>query len=258
MKLGKMTIKEIEGVLLSQNVSLEFLETLEKDERKAAQNLLKKYRREQSERERVDALYEYEKIAESEGVHAVAGVDEAGRGPLAGPVAVAAVILPLGLYLPKLNDSKKLSESARESLYGLIKEQAVATSVVFVDAKTIDEVNIYEATKRGMYEALQKLEVKPDKALIDAMPLENLQIPSLSIVKGDAKSASIAAASILAKVTRDRFMTEMDKLYPEYGFKHHKGYGTKEHIEAIRKYGPSPIHRFTFEPIASMVMNKPT
>ncbi|MBR3722819.1 MAG: ribonuclease HII [Selenomonadaceae bacterium] len=250
-----MTIKEMEEILFSSEVSIDFLDELKKDTRKAAQNLLKKYEREQNERKRVDALYEYERNAANEGFFRVAGVDEAGRGPLAGPVAVAAAILPLGLYLPKLNDSKKLSESSRENLYEMIMEKAIATSVVFVDAKVIDEINIYEATKRGMYEALQKLKVQPDKALIDAMPLENLKIPGLSIVKGDAKSASIAAASILAKVTRDRFMEKMDKLYPEYGFKHHKGYGTKEHIEAIRKYGVSPIHRLTFEPIKSMIAN---
>ena len=255
MNLEKMTIKEMEEILFSSEVSIDFLDELKKDTRKAAQNLLKKYEREQNERKRVDALYEYERNAANEGFFRVAGVDEAGRGPLAGPVAVAAAILPLGLYLPKLNDSKKLSESSRENLYEMIMEKSVATSVVFVDAKVIDEINIYEATKRGMYEALQKLKVQPDKALIDAMPLENLKIPGLSIVKGDAKSASIAAASILAKVTRDRFMEKMDKLYPEYGFKHHKGYGTKEHIEAIRKYGVSPIHRLTFEPIKSMIAN---
>ena len=208
--------------------------------------------REAKDRERVAAMYEYERQANAEGYDLIAGVDEAGRGPLAGPVAVAAVILPKELYLPFLNDSKKLSEKRRETLYDMIKDQAVAYSVVLVDREIIDKENIYEATKNGMYDAILKLSQKPDKVLIDAMPLDKLPIPSLSIVKGDAKSASIAAASVLAKVTRDRFMREMDKVYPEYGFKNHKGYGTKAHIEAIKKYGPCPLHRKSFEPIKSM------
>ena len=209
--------------------------------------------RESKDRERVAAMYEYERQANAEGYDLIAGVDEAGRGPLAGPVAVAAVILPRELYLPFLNDSKKLSEKRRETLYDMIREQAVAYSVVLVDREIIDKDNIYEATKNGMYDAILKLSQKPDKVLIDAMPLDKLPIPSISIVKGDAKSASIAAASVLAKVTRDRFMREMDKVYPEYGFKNHKGYGTKAHIEAIKKYGPCPLHRETFEPIKSMI-----
>ena len=209
--------------------------------------------REAKDRERVAAMYEYERQANAEGYDLIAGVDEAGRGPLAGPVAVAAVILPKELYIPFLNDSKKLSEKRRETLYDMIREQAVAYSVVLVDREIIDKDNIYEATKNGMYDAILKLSQKPDKVLIDAMPLNKLPIPSLSIVKGDAKSASIAAASVLAKVTRDRFMLEMDKVYPEYGFKNHKGYGTKAHIEAIKKYGPCPLHRETFEPIKSMI-----
>ncbi|MBP3723474.1 MAG: ribonuclease HII [Selenomonadaceae bacterium] len=209
--------------------------------------------REEKDRERVASLYEYEKTAKEEGFDLVAGVDEAGRGPLAGPVAVAAVILPFGLYLPYLNDSKKLSEKRRETLFDMIKEQATAYSVVFVDRETIDRENIYKATQNGMYDAVLKLNPAPQKVLIDAMPLDKLPVPSLSIVKGDAKSASIAAASILAKVTRDRFMKEIDAVYPEYGFKNHKGYGTKAHIEAIKKYGPCPLHRISFEPIKSMV-----
>lgn len=209
--------------------------------------------REEKDRERVAALYEYERVAKEEGYELVAGVDEAGRGPLAGPVAVAAVILPLGFYLPFLNDSKKLSEKRRETLYDMIKEHSIAYSVVFVDRETIDRENIYQATQEGMYNAILKLNPAPEKVLIDAMPLDKLHIPHLSIVKGDAKSANIAAASILAKVTRDRFMKEMDAIYPEYGFKNHKGYGTKAHIEAIKKYGPCPMHRTSFEPVKSML-----
>lgn len=209
--------------------------------------------REEKDRARVAALYEYERAAKEEGYELVAGVDEAGRGPLAGPLAVAAVILPLGIYLPFLNDSKKLSEKRREALYDIIKEKALAYSVVFIDRETIDRENIYQATQRGMYDAILKLSPSPEKVLIDAMPLDKLQIPHLSIVKGDSKSASIAAASVLAKVTRDRFMKEIDAIYPEYGFKNHKGYGTKAHIEAIKKYGPCPMHRTSFEPVKSLI-----
>lgn len=209
--------------------------------------------REEEDRKRVAALYEYEQKAAKNGAKLIAGVDEAGRGPLAGPVAVGACILPLNLYLPHLKDSKKLTEKRRDILFDMIKENAIAYSVVFIDRETIDSVNIYQATMMGMYEAINKLSPAPDKILIDAMPLENLDIPHESIVKGDAKSASIAAASVLAKVSRDRLMLAMDEVYPEYGFKNHKGYGTKAHIEALKKYGPCPIHRHSFEPVKSML-----
>lgn len=210
---------------------------------------------EKEDRERVLALYEYEKTEIKSDAKLIAGVDEAGRGPLAGPVAVAACILPPKLYLPYLNDSKKLTEKRREVLFDLIKENAVAYKVILVDREIIDRENIYQATMDGMYEVISKLDTKPEFVLIDAMPLEGLNIPHLSIVKGDAKSANIAAASILAKVTRDRYMLAMDEVYPEYGFKNHKGYGTKQHIEAIKKYGPCPIHRHSFEPIKSILNN---
>ena len=198
-------------------------------------------------------MYELEHKAWEDGFDMVAGVDEAGRGPLAGPVAVAAVILPHDLYLPKLNDSKKLSAGVREELYAEIQEKALSVGVALIDAQTIDRVNIYQATINGMYEAVFSLQPEPDKVLIDAVPLDNLPMPSQSIIKGDARSASIAAASILAKVTRDRLMDAYDKEYPEYGFARHKGYGTAEHLAALEKYGPCPIHRVSFEPIRSMV-----
>ena len=169
------------------------------------------------------------------------------------PVAVAAVILPFGLFLPGLNDSKKVAPKKRESLYDEILEKAVAVRVSIVDAATIDRVNIYQATMNGMYEAILSLEPKPDKVLIDAVELMKLPMPSLSIIKGDAKSASIAAASIIAKVTRDRLMLQYDAEYPQYGFAQHKGYGTAQHIKALETYGPCPIHRKSFEPVRSMV-----
>ena len=161
--------------------------------------------------------------------------------------------MPEGLILPRINDSKKLSEKVRNELYDEIMAKAVSVKQVFVDERTIDRVNILQATMNGMYEAIFALEPQPDKVLLDAVKLERLPMPSLSLIKGDAKSATIAAASIIAKVSRDRLMDEYDKQYPEYGFAEHKGYGTASHIAAIRKFGPCPIHRQSFEPIKSMV-----
>lgn len=252
MESAKMTIKELESLFASGEVTEELLAACRADGRKAVGTLLRRYERQMRERERIAALYRYEEQAHAEGYEFVAGVDEAGRGPLAGPVSVAAVILPRGLYLPKLNDSKKISAKVREELYELLQEKALAVGTALVDAKTIDRVNIYQATINGMYEAIFSLQPEPQKVLIDAVPLEGLPMPSLSLVKGDAKSASIAAASIIAKVTRDRLMDAYDKEYPQYGFARHKGYGTAEHIEALRKYGPCPIHRLSFEPVKSM------
>ena len=179
-----------------------------------------------------------------------------GRGPLAGPVVVASVILPENFFIEKINDSKKLSEATREKIYDIIMENAIAVNRAIIDEKTIDRVNIYQAAMNGMYEAIYGLNPKPDAVLIDAMPLESLDIYHQSIIKGDSKSASIAAASIVAKVERDRMMNEFDKIYPQYGFAKNKGYGTSEHLEALRKYGPCEIHRKSFEPIKSMVMQK--
>ncbi len=246
------TIKEIENILAQGDVEEDFLASCQLDSRKAVGTALRRYERMRKERQRVLSLYAFERMAWQEGLSLVAGVDEAGRGPLAGPVSVAAVILPHELVLPKLDDSKKLSESVREELYEEIEEKAVTVSSVLVDAKTIDRVNIYQATMNGMYDAIFGLEPAPEKVLVDAMPLSSLPMAHESLIKGDARSASIAAASIIAKVTRDRLMKEYDALYPEYGFGHHKGYGTAEHIEALKKYGPSPIHRLTFEPVRSI------
>ena len=256
MDTSGMKIREVEAALFladGTEASQDLVEACRLDSRQGVARLVRRYEREQAERARVAALYAYEDAAAEEGFELVAGVDEAGRGPLAGPVSVAAVILPRGLYLPKLNDSKKLSANVREELYDEIQEKAIAVSSVLVDAKTIDRINIYQATMNGMYEAIFGLDPAPQKVLIDAVHLEKLPMPEESIIKGDAKSASIAAASIIAKVTRDRLMMQYDKAYPEYGFAQHKGYGTAEHIAALRKYGPCPIHRQSFEPIRSMV-----
>jgi ribonuclease HII len=190
--------------------------------------------------------FEYEKQAIAEGYNTVCGVDEAGRGPLCGPVCAAAVILPMDCEIEGINDSKKLSEKKRDMLYDIIKEKALAYSVVMVDAKTIDEINILQATFKAMREAVEGLSVKADIALIDGNQKPGLNITERTLVKGDAKSISIAAASILAKVTRDRYCLEMDEKYPEYQFAKHKGYGTKLHYEMIAEHGICPEHRRTF------------
>lgn len=190
--------------------------------------------------------YEYEKQALDEGYKVVCGVDEAGRGPLCGPVCAAAVILPVDCEIQGINDSKKLSEKKRDMLFDIIKEKALAYSVVMVDAATIDEINILQATFKAMREAVESLSVKADIALIDGNQKPGLSIEQRTLVKGDAKSVSIAAASILAKVTRDRYCLEMDEKYPEYQFAKHKGYGTKLHYEMIAEHGICPEHRRTF------------
>ncbi len=191
--------------------------------------------------------YEFEKAAVNSGFSCICGVDEAGRGPLAGPVCAAAVILPEGAVIEGLDDSKKLTEKKREGLYDIIKETAVAYSVAYGTLEEIETVNILEATYLAMNRAIEGLSVKPDFALIDGNRVpRGIKIPCETIVKGDSKSMSVAAASVLAKVTRDRLMLEYDKKYPEYNFKKHKGYGTKEHTELIKQYGPCEIHRLSF------------
>ena len=191
--------------------------------------------------------YTYEKAALDSGFKYICGVDEAGRGPLAGPVCAAAVILPTDLEIKGLNDSKKLSEKKREALFDVICEKALAYSIAYGTLEEIEELNILEATFLAMNRAVEGLNVKADYALIDGNRVpKGIQIPCETVVKGDAKSCSIAAASILAKVTRDRLLLEYDKQYPEYNFKKHKGYGTKEHTDLILKHGPCKLHRRSF------------
>ncbi len=188
----------------------------------------------------------YEKEAAQKGYSAVCGIDEAGRGPLAGPVFAAAVILPAEVEIPGLNDSKKLTAKKREALFPLIQEKAVSWSVAFATESEIDEINILQATYLAMRRACEGLSVPADYALVDGNRMPPLSVPGETIVKGDGLSASIAAASVLAKVSRDRLMLELDSLYPEYQFAKHKGYGTALHVELLRKYGPCPIHRRSF------------
>ncbi|MBE5738590.1 MAG: ribonuclease HII [Clostridiales bacterium] len=192
-------------------------------------------------------MFDYENKYLNAGKKLIAGIDEAGRGPLAGPVAVAIVIMPLDKdsIIEKVNDSKKLSEKKREELYSQIIEKAIAYHVELVDEMTIDTINILNATKLGMLTCIENISVKPNIVLIDAVKLDT-EYETESIIKGDALSYSIACASILAKVTRDRYMLKLDEEYPQYNFKKHKGYGTKEHIDNLKKYGKSPVHRESF------------
>ena len=191
--------------------------------------------------------YEYENAAAQKGYTAVCGVDEAGRGPLAGPVCAAAVILPAGLVIEGLNDSKKLTEKKREALYDVIREQAIAYGIAFASVEEIESVNILQATFLAMNRAIESLPIPADYALIDGNRVPaGITVPCETIIKGDATSASVAAASVLAKVTRDRLMVEMEQTYPGYGFAKHKGYGTAAHVAAIRELGVTPIHRPSF------------
>lgn len=201
----------------------------------------------EKEIERLTNLKEIEKNLHVKGIQKICGIDEAGRGPLAGPVVVAGVIMPKDSMIEGVNDSKKVSEKKRELLYDKIIEEAISYSVAIIGQDVIDDINILNATKSGVTSVVEGLDVKPDLIIIDALEHINTKgIPYKSIIKGDAKCYSIAAASILAKVTRDRIMREWDEVYPQYGFKQHKGYGTKMHMEAIREYGLCPIHRRSF------------
>ena len=200
----------------------------------------------ESEKNRLYEMCKYEREAEVRGYKLIGGIDEAGRGPFVGPVVAACVILKKDFFIPGLDDSKKISEQKREELYDEIIRQSVAYGIGMADYSIIDKINILNATRMAMMEAVNKMAIKPDYLLLDCMELKQMSIPQLSLVKGDSLSASIAAASILAKVTRDRLLREYAKLYPQYGFESNKGYGTREHIEALLKYGPCPIHRITF------------
>ncbi|WP_203362287.1 ribonuclease HII [Bacillus sp. REN10] len=225
------------------------------DSRKGVQQALRQWYRAQEklEQERLEyqEMLKYEQRLIDQGMTYIAGVDEVGRGPLAGPVVAAAVILPINFYLPGLNDSKKLSETKRQQFYDVIIEQA-DVGIGIVSSEEIDQINIYEATKHAMKRAISALKTLPEHLLIDAMKLD-VPISQTSIIKGDAHSVSIAAASVAAKVTRDRLMKEYAAVYPHYGFEKNMGYGTKEHLQGLQTFGPSDIHRKTFAPVKEML-----
>ena len=250
-----MKITEIKELLMHEPNETT-LEELKLDTRAGVQKLLASYYKKiaaaEEEKIRFSKMLESEHKYWDNGIKYVAGVDEAGRGPLAGPLVVASVILPQDIFISGLNDSKQLSASKRDKLYGEVCAKAISISVNIVGTYDIDRLNIYEATKESMVKVLENLEPYPEAALIDAMPisLDNVKVESL--IHGDARSATIAAASIIAKVTRDRIMIDLDKEYPQYGFAGHKGYGSQSHMDAIRQYGATKWHRRSYEPVKSM------
>lgn len=250
-----MKINEVKELLAGEPTA-EQLAVLRQDERSGVQKLLaaydKRLAKAAAERQRFEKMLRYERIYYGKGAQYVAGVDEAGRGPLAGPLVIAAVILPQEIFISGLNDSKQLSAARREALYGEIMEKALAIEVNIVSVGNIDAYNIYGATQRGMAAVLEHLPLRPQVALIDAMPVQAAGIETVSIIHGDALSASIAAASIIAKVTRDRIMERLDKVYPAYGFAQNKGYGSGAHMQAIAEHGATKWHRRSYEPVKSM------
>ncbi|MFS9049226.1 ribonuclease HII [Streptococcus parasanguinis] len=250
------TIKEIKEQLASiQRLDDPLLTELEQDSRSGVIQAIAKRKREIQKRldedERLEGMLAYEKECYARGLELIAGVDEVGRGPLAGPVVAAAVILPKACKIPGLNDSKKIPKSKHKEIYEAVLQNAIAIGIGAKDNQVIDQVNIYEATKLAMMEAIGQLEPQPQHLLIDAMRLD-LPISQTSIIKGDANSLSIAAASIVAKVTRDQMMEEFDKEYPGYDFAQNAGYGTAKHLAGLDKLGVTPIHRRSFEPVKSM------
>ena len=250
------TIKEIKEQLASiQRLDDPLLTELEQDSRSGVIQAIAKRKREIQKRldedERLEGMLAYEKECYARGLELIAGVDEVGRGPLAGPVVAAAVILPKACKIPGLNDSKKIPKSKHKEIYEAVLQNAIAIGIGAKDNQVIDQVNIYEATKLAMMEAIGQLEPQPQHLLIDAMKLD-LPISQTSIIKGDANSLSIAAASIVAKVTRDQMMEEFDKEYPGYDFAQNAGYGTAKHLAGLDKLGVTPIHRRSFEPVKSM------
>ncbi len=253
-----MNITEIKE-LLAQQPSAELLAELGLDERKGVQRLLTAYFKQQEaaalEQKRFFAMLEEEQNFWQAGMKYIAGCDEAGRGPLAGPLVVAAVVLPQDVFISGLNDSKQVSAAKRDTLYAEVLAKALGITVNIVGPATIDRLNIYAATKAAMVKCLTGFKEPIEVALVDAMPLSLPLIHTKSIIHGDAKSASIAAASIVAKVTRDRIMLELDKEFPPYGFAGHKGYGSQSHMEAIEAYGPCCWHRRSYEPIKTMAMS---
>lgn len=247
-----MTIEEIKQKLTDIHTPDDpFLQKIKEDHRVGVRNLYtrwhKEFSRKKEQKREFYKLRKYEESLWEKGYDFIGGIDEVGRGPLAGPVVASCVILSPQFFLPGLIDSKKISEQKREKFFSRIIEEAVAVGIGMATAEEIDRLNIYEATKLAMYRAISDLPIKPNYLLIDAMTLEN-EIPQQSIIKGDLKSISIAASSIVAKVTRDTYMKKLAEKYPQYGFENHKGYGTREHIRAIEKYGPMKEHRKTFVP----------
>ncbi|RKD24184.1 ribonuclease HII [Ammoniphilus oxalaticus] len=245
-----MTIKEIKEFIDNQQLEQQTEQALATDSRVGVRRLLEQYQRRRRRERQLQEQWEQMRIHELElkqrGYAYIAGMDEVGRGPLAGPVVAAAVILPDNFYLIGLNDSKQLAPQVRENFYDVIVEQAIAYTVCFADAQTIDQMNIHQATQQTMRDCIAQLEPRPEICLVDGRPVSQLGVEQRPIVGGDSKSISISAASIIAKVTRDRWMIQAHETYPVYGFAQNMGYGTAEHLNALEKYGPCPLHRKTF------------
>lgn len=256
--MTQRTIAEIKQLLQAEEIGSSFLSELKQDARKGVQQAIRSYERREAKRIELQQLYEKKQAFERQYLQVetdlLAGVDEAGRGPLAGPVVAAAVVLPTDFKEYRLTDSKQLTESVRNELYPLILEQAICYHIAVVQANVIDRVNILEATKLAMREALQALQPMPQIGLIDAVPLQGLPFPTESVTKGDDRSIAIAAASVLAKVKRDQLMTELHDQFPVYDFQQNKGYGTKQHMKAMEVYGACEQHRRSFTPVKTALM----
>lgn len=254
----QLTTKEVQEKLSEiTNEKDPFLKECKADARKGVQQLvekwLKKFEQEKMKKQQFYNMLSYEKIAREQGFHFIAGIDEVGRGPLAGPVVAAAVILKEDCYIPGLTDSKKLTAAMRERYFDIIHENALAIGIGIVTPDVIDTINIYEATKLAMKNAINELKLQPEYLLLDAMRVD-LPIRQESIIKGDSKSVSIAASSVVAKITRDRMMIDLAKQYPEYGFDQHMGYGTKYHLDALKIHGVTEHHRKSFAPIKELLL----
>nr|WP_156289292.1 ribonuclease HII [Oceanobacillus salinisoli] len=258
--MKKQSIADLRRLFENGELKEEKIKELKTDERKGVQSLVKAYEKQRQKEQELEKKFsemsQFEHRAIQLGKKFVAGVDEAGRGPLAGPVVAAAVILPDDFKLLGLNDSKQLNEAARENYFTIIKNKAISYGVAVIDSQTIDRINIFEATKLAMRGAIQKLHVLPNHVLIDAVQLTDLPCTSESIIKGDSKSISIAAASILAKVTRDHIMREIHMEFPEYDFAANMGYGTKHHMKKLEELGATPYHRKTFAPVRNVLEKK--
>ncbi|MET3682118.1 ribonuclease HII [Alkalibacillus flavidus] len=256
MDIKQMTVRDVKALIDQGDVDEHTIALLREDSRTGVQKVIKQYdKRVELEKQKYQQFQDmraYEQAGWSRGYRYIAGVDEVGRGPLAGPVVAASVVLdPDDESLVGINDSKQLSESQRKAFYDTIIERAIAVGVGVVEAETIDKINIYQSAKQAMQQAVDHMATQPDYCLIDAMTLEELMCPQQSLIKGDQKSISIAAASVIAKVTRDRLMIEAAHTYPDFEFERNMGYGTPNHLQALAKHGPTKIHRLSFNPVSS-------
>ncbi|MBP3952055.1 ribonuclease HII [Bacillus suaedae] len=254
----KLSIKEL-ALKLEEEENEQLLNELRQDERKGVQMLLKRYEAKRNKKAELELMHlemsVYENQLRQQGYSYIAGLDEVGRGPLAGPVVAAAVILPASFKLLGLTDSKKLSKQKREEFADIIKREAIAYAIEMIHAEEIDRINIYQSTKRAMQNAIKSLSTQPDYLLLDAMNLP-LEIEQTSLIKGDQRSVSIAASSVLAKVERDAYMERLHKKYPNYGFVNHVGYGTQEHLHALHTFGLTEEHRRSFKPVQDVKINR--